>query len=153
MANSSLASYNYETGAQGSLHWRGYRTFISVVLIGILTFATFPYSLAGIILIIVLVVSASGKNKAITIGSDFIILGDTVLWYANINSIKIDTSEQQIILIGIDDERHIIESSNFIPETKKSFKIPAKQKKMFDKTVVKLQSKLSTWEHINIITQ
>jgi hypothetical protein len=153
--NQTLATYEYNTPAKSSVFLRHAHIpllfslpFIPLVIAAIVP--NFPWVfwsviVFGALFVLRIILSViAGTNKAITVGSEYFLLGSQVIFYKNITFMKIDYNDLicHIECKDMEPEALTIEGHGFSSNANKEWKIKNHQTKKFVKVTTKLKERL-----------
>ena len=144
MAAKEFAEYKYGTATNYS---KGILNFIAVSLaIGIIFTAINlnPFAIALILIPIIIIVlnKGSAPGNSILIGERYLIIGNNVIYYNNIEKAKHDKNSEKLILSTGDGKSFEINAASFPTNARKPEKIKKNKTDKFQKTLDKIFARL-----------
>lgn len=112
---------------------------VTVVIAALAGFALFPAGWLALLLPLVIYLTTP---KMLYLGPRYLICGDTIVYYSNINAMALDESSGQLRLESVAARPFVLERDKFPTNARKAHKIAANQAKKFAKVAAKLIEKV-----------
>lgn len=135
-----FSAFKYRHDGQGSISpKRGW--FIKITL-GIAALATvFFFPFGGFALLLPLIAYLT-RPKMLYVGPRYLICGDTIVYFGNVNAMALDASAGTLSLVPANARRFTLERDKFPTSARKAPKVKANQSAKFDKLSTKLIQKV-----------
>jgi hypothetical protein len=135
-----FSAFKYQHDGQGSLSTMR-RWFIRITLGGAVL-STLFFSPFGCLLFLLPLMAYLTRPKLLYIGPRYLICGETIVYFGNINAVTLDAAAGQLCLSPANARRFMLERDKFPTSARKAHKVKVNQAAKFDKVTAKLIQKV-----------
>jgi len=138
-----FALYNYQAGGNAK------NLLIVAAIAGVIlaVFSAATFSRWGLLFLllpagIIIHLLRAGYDKALLIGNRYLILGSSILYFANVASARLDKAAQTLTLVSVRGRRLVIAAEKFPTNARKTDKIRINRTAKFEKVTEKIIARL-----------
>lgn len=143
MENREFAVYSYDAGG------RGKRVLLVVAILSAILAVIFasmfsPWCLLLLLLPVAIIIhmARAGYDKSLLIGNRYLILGDCILYFANVSSARMDKAGQTLTLMSERGKKLVVAAEKFPTNARKADKIRVNKSAKFEKVTARIIARL-----------